>query len=255
MLLLVTTACGIFGKSAQQLQQLTTAAAQAQTEVLPSLQAQLTEVSPTLQAQLTGVAPTLQAQMDNLPTAAAGASDSFTDFSAAPDVVLGKIFARIHDLKSYKEDIEVFKGDKSTGKMSFEIVNPDRMHGNIDIEGNQMESIMIGKDFYLKMGDNWMKIDMPMDLSEYAMNFEKYQKDMKDIKIIGPDTVDGHPTMVVQFAYKTDVSDNVTKVWIGMTDGYPYRTETESTVNGETSKVIANIHDFNADITIEAPVQ
>lgn len=244
MLWAASTACSLTGKSTEKINELSTQVVEMQTKVVPSLQAQLTEV-----------APTLAAQLDTLPTQAAEAGDSFTDFSAAPEKIMASIMERIRDLKSYREHVETFKAGESTGSMDFDIVNPDRMHGFIHNEGMDSEVIMIGKDFYIKMGDSWMQIDMPMDLDQYGLTFENYEQELKDFKVLGPETLDGRPTMVIQFSYQSDEYDYTSKIWMGMLDGYPYQIETTFEKDGDEYLTAMTLSDFNADISIEAPTE
>jgi hypothetical protein len=241
-LLMVSSACGFLSKNAARVNELSTAVSSVQTQVMPSLQAQLTEVG-----------PTLQAQMENLPTEAANAQGSFTDFSAAPETVLGKIFDRMLSLKSYREDVETYKEENSTGTMKFEIVNPDKMHGVIDTGSNQLEMVMIGTDFYMKTGETWIKGAMPMDFQQYGLYFTKYLKDIKDIKVVGPDTLDGKPTIVVQFSLTMDKIDSTSKIWVGLLDGYIYKLESDSVLDNVKYHTTATVYDFNKDMTIEAP--
>jgi hypothetical protein len=252
-LLLVGSACGIFGNSAAK--ELSTAVSQAQKEVLPSLEAQLTNVAPTLEAKLTDVAPTLQAGVENLPTEAAGAGEAFTNFSTAPEEILTKIFDRFKSLKSYKENIETFENDQSTGTMQFEVVNPDKVHGNMNVAGKNIEIIMISKTFYVKTGDTWIKADMGMDLEQFILSFEKEMSNMTDMKLIGPDNLDGRPTMVFQYNQKLDTGDSTSKIWVGLIDGYIYQIESNSTTNGKPTRTVVKLSDFNSDITIEPPIQ
>ena len=204
---------------------------------------------------MTEAAPTLQAQLDELPTQIANAKDSFTDFSAAPEIVLDKILERNRSLKSYREEVETYKDNQLAATINLEVVNPDKIHGYINSQETKTEVIMISQDFYIKVNDSWMKVDLPMDLQQYVVSFEKYQQNMTDIKMLGPDNLDGRPTMVVQFSYNTNDSQNTTKVWVGLMDGYIYKMETESVINGENYLSTVVLSDFNADIHIEAPIQ
>jgi hypothetical protein len=239
---IAATACSL-GSQAAKLKELSTQVADVQTQVVPSLQAQLTEV-----------APTLQSQMENLPTEAAAAGGSFTDFKAAPEIVIGKVMQHIRSLKSYREHVETFKNGEASGVMDFEIVNPDRMHGTIQNDTVNSEVVMIDKDFYIKIKDTWMKIDLPMDLRQYALAFESMNRDLKEFKVIGPDTLDGRPTMVIEFSYTTDTVDYTSKMWLGVLDGNPYKVETHFTKDTEEYQVLTTLSDFDADITIEAPI-
>lgn len=240
----VSAACNLTGNSTEKIEELSTQVMEMQEEMVPSLQ-----------AQLTGVAPTLEAQLDQLPTQVAEAGDSFTDFSAAPETVIAKVMQRIRELKSYRQHVETFKAGELTGSMDYEIVNPDRMHGVIHTGDQDTEVIMIGQDFYIKMGDSWMQFDTLMDLEEAGLAFEKFEKDLKDFKVVGPDNLDGRPTMVVQFSYEADELEYTSKVWMGLLDGYPYQVETTFEKDGEEYRTVMTLSDFDTDISIESPIE
>jgi hypothetical protein len=69
-----------------------------------------------------------------------------------------------------------------------------------------------------------------------------------DVKILGPEMLDGVPTIVYQFGATTKGTppEATTKVWIGAIDGFPHKIE----AGGAT----ITFYDFNANITINAPI-
>lgn len=255
MLFISSTACGLFTKNVDKMDELSTKAAEVRGDIVPSIQAHLTNVSPTLDAQLTRVAPTLQAQMDNLPTEAAQVGESFTDFSGAPEKIIIEIQDRMKTLKSYREDIETFKEGQSTSTMTFEVQMPDKIHANMISEGAETEIIMVDKDFYIKLGDSWLKMDAPMDLTQYMFSYQANPENISDYKLIGPDNLDGRPTMAFQYSYTTNEIEYTAKVWVGLLDGYIYKMEVDSVVENENYRTEMKLYGFNEDITIEPPIQ
>lgn len=241
--LIVASACGFMNRALNQ------------AEEIPSLAAKLaTEVLTTVEAQITEVAPTLESQMETLPTVAAKAGENFTDFNGVPNDVLQKVFDRTMTLSSYRMDVTVSQGETITSDMKYEVIPPDKMHVIIDSNGDLTEQIMVGKDAYMKIGESWMKI--PLDIQAiYGLGIEMFRNNVKDVKLVGPETVDGTPLMVFEYTYDLNGVVSTSKVWVGMLDGYIHRTEGDSTIDGKLYHTITKIYDFNEPITIEPPVQ
>jgi hypothetical protein len=87
---------------------------------------------------------------------------------------------------------------------NFEYVAPDRYHSTRDsVTGLQTngETIVIGKDTWVKRNDQWKK--SPVDMSNAFASIQSALNGdtMKgvDVRLLGPDTVDGTPTLV--YAY------------------------------------------------------
>jgi hypothetical protein len=137
--------------------------------------------------------------------------------------------------------------------MEYEVIPPEKIHGIINSGGTVTEMIVIGSDGYMKLGDKWMKSNVNLK-SIYQLGVEMARENLEDVKLIGPETIDGTPLMV--FEYTSEVADveSTNKVWVGMLDGYIHRTESDSMINGKPYHTVTEVYDFDEPITIEPPM-
>lgn len=148
-----------------------------------------------------------------------------------------------------------------------EIVRPDRSHV---IEKDE-EAIYIGESSYQrKRNGPWKKF--PEDnIATLRLPESDINEDIRrigEVRFIGRDTTDD----VSVLAYEYDQNDapgkrlgSPRKIWIGVKDGLPRRTEDEiqcssDSLGGDptktrliTVKVVATYYDYDAEITIELP--
>jgi hypothetical protein len=144
-------------------------------------------------------------------------------------------------------------------EMRIDVVMPDRFH----MASDQMEIIVAGSTAYLKLPTGkWQKVAGGTDMS--FANIKKMQEEFKNsqqVKEIGSDTLDGVPTSVYEFTTKLPKGDKAppgmpdsyqAKIWVSNADALPRKLEGVAPDTGYTTTVI--YYDYNADITIEAPV-
>jgi len=138
-----------------------------------------------------------------------------------------------------------------------EFVLPDRFRQ----VGKDEETIRIGDAFYERRGDKpWKKIThedsaiirIPSPDADGAESIKR----SKEVKFIGPDTLDNVPVLVYQYTVhdasgKSLLSTN--KIWIGAQDGLPHRTEIAISDMASVIKIVLTYYDFNAGIVIEPP--
>jgi hypothetical protein len=173
--------------------------------------------------------------------------------------------------KSYRARWVTSSSSGTNSTMMLEFVAPDRYHlvreaersaGNV----NKMETIVVGQETFMKMGDgSWQRF--PVNVGELIARFrdpkviEELSKSA-EVKFVGADTVDGSATMVYQYTYSDPEGKGVkttAKTWIGVANNLPLRTESEaeSEIMGKkiNSKSTITYYDYNADIKIERPTQ
>jgi hypothetical protein len=79
-----------------------------------------------------------------------------------------------------------------------------------------------------------------------------------DVKLVGPDTLDGVPMLVYQYTQTNPMGmklKSTSKTWLSVADGLPRKTETEGEFNGAKTKMLMTMSDYNADIKIDAPLK
>ncbi len=255
VLLFSSIACGLFSQSSEKIDELATKVAEAQEEILPSLEAQLTEVAPTIAAKITDIAPTMKSQMEELPDSLTDVKGSIIDFTGAPEKIITDIQERMKTLKSYREKVKTYSDDQLTGDMDFEVQMPDRLRATVISDDTETEIIMIDKTFYINLGDSWIQVNAPMNFEQYMLAYQETPQNMRDYKLLGPDNLDGRPTIAFLYTYTYEEVDFTAKVWVGLLDGYIYRTEVESVVDKKQIRTEIDLFDFDEEIKIEAPVR
>jgi len=186
--------------------------------------------------------PTTAATRAAVPTTAAQPPSS-----GNPGDALLKAFTNWGSVKSFRARMSVGSGPTAAQMITLEMVQPDRMR----MTSQQFEMILIGSTSYVKVGPTWQKMDLPqtVDVNQFSpKTYLTALQRLPDTKILGPDTVDGVPTIVYQFgATGAGASPaTTTKVWIGAVDGFPHKIEAGGTT--------LTFYDFNANITINAPI-
>jgi hypothetical protein len=179
--------------------------------------------------------------------------------------------------KSYRAHVTSSLGDDPANKMVIEYVAPDRYrmiregqsggageNSKTEFAGgnSRMEFIVVGGAMYMKMPNGgWVK--SPVDAGEMIKAFHnpKMVEELAktaDVKLVGPDTLDGAPMLVYQYTQNNPMGMNlksVSKTWLSVADGMPRKTESEGVYDGKKTKTLITITDYNADIKIESPVK
>src|SRR5262249_26808400 len=147
-------------------------------------------------------------------------------------------------VKSYRAHMTSGSGSSGTVDVDLEVVTPDRFH----MKTGQLEMIIIGNTTYVKMGTTWQKMTLTqtIDLSlADAHKFEAQVGTSPDVKLLGPEVLDGTPTLVYQMG-QTSGSSQTVKMWVGVADGLPRKVSTPGT--------IITFSDYNSNITINPPI-
>ena len=139
--------------------------------------------------------------------------------------------------------------------MEFEFVAPDRFRIK-NARGPEM--VVIGKDVYLEMNDQWQK--MPGGLGASVPDIRKAwdkegRKWISDARMVGEEKVNGTPTYVYTYFNKgaEGVGANDSKIWVAISSGLPLRIE--ANYKGGTLKSMTIDYDYDANISIEPPTE
>lgn len=180
--------------------------------------------------------------------------------SANPLEALTKAFRGWAGTKSFRAKATTIPAPPKKGtptpptEMTLEVVMPDRIH----IIGASFEAYKIGSTFYTKIGTQWQKSTVPARLDFSFVDLKKIEDELgatKETKFLGPEILDGIPTLVYQYTttIKTPVTaTTVSKVWIGVADQLPRKSEA---LGQSGSKTTTLYYDYNANIIIEAPIK
>jgi hypothetical protein len=176
-----------------------------------------------------------------------------TATSANPLDALKRIFGGWASVKTFRAKYTRTAGGKTTDG-TLEVVLPDRYH----LLSSTSEIYIIGNVFYIKTGKTWLKSSMPKDFDMSFSNWKKFLDDLgaaTDIKFIGPDLLDGTPTLVYQYTVTIKgppAISTVTKFWSAVSDNLPRKSETTASTGNKT---VTTYYDYNANIVIEAPIK
>lgn len=177
-----------------------------------------------------------------------------------PRDVLVKAMRTSFDAKSYRALMTTSLSDGTNSVATVEYVAPDRFR----MVRGQNETIIVGKTTYIKGANGqWQK--SPVDMGQMISNFrdpkviDELTKNT-DVKLVGPDVLDGAPMLVYQYTLMlgNDIKSTA-KTWLGTTDGLPRKTESDADMNfmGKQTKSHTTVlySEFNGDIKIEPPLQ
>ncbi|HEX7177472.1 MAG TPA: hypothetical protein VF240_19595 [Pyrinomonadaceae bacterium] len=198
-------------------------------------------------------------------TAAAGSSSAGAAAISADDKphdVLMKAMRGQLDAKSYRVHVTTSMGGGPSNNIVIEYAAPDRYRMVIEVPGGKQEFVIAGNAAYIK-APNGQWVRSPVGVADLIKQFRdpKMLEEMAkttDIKLVGPDTVDGTPTLVYQYTQNNVMGMNMkstAKTWLAVADGLPRKTEAEGEYDGKPTKTLMTITDYNSDIKIEAPVK
>ncbi len=213
--------------------------------------------APTFAALATTVSQTLPAQPSPKQTVPAPKQASPTPGQAAgnPLDAITRAFRGAGGVKSFRVRMIIpATSNRPATTMNIAYALPDRYH----MSGPEFEAILIGATMYIKVGGAWQKISSPefKDLFNFS-DPKKLERDLgvsTNIQLVGPEVLDGTPTLVYQ--YSTSLagpppSTYTSKVWIGVADNLPRKVESTSAAGVKTTIIY---YDYNANIVINAPI-
>jgi hypothetical protein len=187
-------------------------------------------------------------------TGTATASSSNGTFTSTGDPIadLKEISKRFTEVKAFQAQTRG-SGEKPFN-MDAGFVAPDRYR----IQTGAMESIIIGKDVYTKVGGTWRKFPMSTNQSIPTLRdmfTEEGLKSMTDARFNGDATLDGKDALL--YSYKgagvKGVSSYDSKLWISKSSGLPMKVEVNYDTGQLKQATITYTYDENA--TIEAPIK
>lgn len=139
---------------------------------------------------------------------------------------------------------------------TIEFVAPDRFH----MTGEHDEMVVVGGNAWSRLdGGAWQKLSI--DASQIIASVRNSQaldelRKSTDVKLIGPDTLDGKPMTVYEYTTQNIAGKGInshSKAWVSTADNLPRRVETATEINGQPSKATITYFDYNSDIHIDPP--
>lgn len=187
--------------------------------------------------------------------ATANAPMSASDSAASMDALTKSINAQLN-AKSFRARLDAKTTEGEEMARTIEYVAPDRFR----MAGEDDEMIIIGPSAWMRRGSGaWQKL--PLDPSQMIASVRDPKlieqiRQSAEVKLIGPDTLDGKPMTVYQYTLRNVMGTDIishSKAWIATADSLPHRIESETQIQGKPSKATITYFDYNADIKIEPP--
>jgi hypothetical protein len=191
----------------------------------------------------------------NSPTSGNASSTGTADDAAATMDALTKSIDAQLNARSFRARLDSTFDNQETAR-TIEYVAPDRFRMASEAD----ETIIIGSNAWVRQNNGaWQKL--PIDASQMIASVRDPKiidqlRKSAEVKLIGPDTLDGKPMTVYQYTLRNVMGTDMTshaKAWISVADSLPRRMETETEIKGKTSKATITYFDYNADIKIEPP--
>lgn len=197
--------------------------------------------------------PAATATVAATPTAAPTATATAAPTNANPLDALAQIFRGWAGVKTFRAKIIVTPTKGAATETDLDVVMPDRFH----VKSKQLEAIVIGTTYYVKIGSQWQKIALPKGIDLNFADVKKLESELgasTNAKLFGPEVLDGTPTLVYQYTttIKTPTPLTTTsKVWVAVSDQLPRKMESVS----KSSTTTVTYSDYNAAITIAPPIK
>jgi hypothetical protein len=196
----------------------------------------------------------------------ATASAGVVSASDKPLDVMTKATRAQLDAKSYRANIKNTSSNGSTNTLLVEYAAPDRYHmvthSQAGGRDTSLEYVIVGKDTFMKMNNGaWRRFPVDMSKMIGAFRDPKFIEELAktaDVKFVGPDTVDGAPSLVYEYTMNNAMGMNIkshAKTWVAVSDGLPRKSESESEFSGVKTKTEMTMSDYNSDIKIEPPMK
>ncbi len=141
---------------------------------------------------------------------------------------------------------------KTDSHMEVSYVAPDRY----SIKNGHMETIIIGKQTFMKLNGSWKKfpVDMASQIPNLRQAFtEEGMKGISNARYLDDEAIDGKDAFVLQYdgSYK-GVGAYTSTLWIGKDDGLPIKIDVR--YSDGVLKTMTTDYDYD-NVTIDSPVE
>lgn len=240
--------------------------ASAPTLALPTIATGTQGPEPTIALEQSTSAPESTQAPAQPTTASQAATASTTDLqppSGDPFNVLKNATLAEIQAKSFRQTTTIVSGDGKTSQLMIEYVAPDRIH-LVSASGEQIA--IKGKGAWVKHADKWQASAPAMaDVFFQALSpagIDELLKtiQVKSVKFLGPELLDGKPMFVYQYETSIDLGGQsikgTSKMWIGALETRAYRVESisDSIAKPGTQDKTTSIYLYDIPITIEPPL-
>lgn len=161
-------------------------------------------------------------------------------------------FRKLTEQSTFRSTVITLYKTRPSTQSKFEYVAPDRFHVLFD----SIEFIIIGRTMYVHYNGNWVKSNPEKPLNLCFVDpklLESNYRTASNPRYVNDDTLDIGPMSMFEYHLGCSETNETIRVWIGTAslDGLPHRLESSGS-NGIST--IVTYYDFNAAITITAPI-
>jgi hypothetical protein len=184
-------------------------------------------------------------------TPTATSAPTATTLGDPKSAVLQGLAAQLKTKSFHVTSISLVNGKTTTRTVDY--VAPDRYH----IKTDTMDVILIGDKLYTNTKGKWALNPAMSGLVKPLLDeLRNIPVDITDVHLVGPDVVNGVPTVAIMYASTITVGKAVvkstSKAWLRVSDGLPVKQEIDSDVGGVKTHISQTI-DYDSTLKIDAP--
>jgi outer membrane lipoprotein-sorting protein len=150
---------------------------------------------------------------------------------------------------------------KTPMRIQLDYQHPDRFHMTYRQPGGevQTETIIIGRDMYMRVGQNWQK--MPGALGKTVPQIrelfdEKGLETLTDVEYVGEDPVKGERAYLYRYSNEAGKGGSphpfTSQIWVRASDGLPAKIEVD--YEGGDLRTLTIVYDYDKPVSIEPPI-
>ena len=145
------------------------------------------------------------------------------------------------------------------GTRVVEFAAADRVHMKSTSKiGVDVEAITIGDKHYWNSGGKWTEGSLDLASNGGAEFAKKVAEMLKDVKYVGPETVNGIDCHLYSCTIDGSMSGQnwtgTAKIWIGAADGLPHQSDSDFKVANSFGGKSHIVYEYGGNIKVEPPV-
>ena len=195
-----------------------------------------------------------------------GSSATSTAFRPSSDASkdVREAIAKLNTAYPYRlTEIVSASGNSQTampdGTRVVEFAAADRVHMKSTSKiGVDVEAITIGDKHYWNSGGKWTEGSLDLASNGGAEFAKKVAEMLKDVKYVGPETVNGIDCHLYSCTIDGSMSGQnwtgTAKIWIGAADGLPHQSDSDFKVANSFGGKSHIVYEYGGNIKVEPPV-
>ena len=195
-----------------------------------------------------------------------GSSATSTAFRPSSDASkdVREAIAKLNTAYPYRLTETVSASDNSQtampdGTRVVEFAAADRVHMKSTSKiGVDVEAITIGDKHYWNSGGKWTEGSLDLASDGGAEFGKKVAEMLKDVKYVGPETVNGIDCHLYSCTIDGSMSGQnwtgTAKIWIGAADGLPHQSDSDFKVANSFGGKSHIVYEYGGNIKVEPPV-